>query len=331
MLKYKKRLRTREEFKLKLIKKMFLLMVTGALVLQLAACDNENKGQSNNGQNNKQYEITMDEYNLALERNMLQYQEQINGDENIIKRIEELTLEQLILDKVLINEAALAKINVTEEEINTEYDRVVALYDESDDFNDYLTKNKMTEESYKLNIKNQFLINGFLKIKADEIIKNNPTTSELKEFYEKNISTLKQVRASHILVDTEEAALDVKKRLDEGEIFEELAMNISTCPSSTSGGDLGYFTAKEMVAEFSDAAFAMEIGQISEPVKSEFGYHIIKLVDIRDTFDKADRNTIIEQYRILTYNKMLSEYIDKSNINMPEELEKLRERLKETE
>lgn len=318
---------------MKLIKKMFLLMVTGALVLQMVACDNKDKGQSNNGQNNNdaQYEITMDEYNSALERNMIQYQDQINGDANTIKRIEEITLEQLILDKVLTNEAVLAKINVTDEEVNTEYDRVKAEYTETDNFNDYLTKNKLTEESYKQNIKNQFLINGFLRVKAEEIIKNNPITSELKEFYEKNIDTLKQVRASHILVDTEEAAKDVKKKLDEGAVFEELAMDISTCPSSTSGGDLGYFTAKEMVAEFSDAAFAMEIGQISEPVKSEFGYHIIKLVDIRDTFEKADKESVLEQYRILAYNKMLTDYIDNTNIKMPEDLEKIRERVKGTE
>jgi foldase protein PrsA len=327
MLEYKKRLRTREDFKLKLIKKMLLLMVAGALVLQMVACDNKDKGQNND----VQYEITMDEYNLALERNMLQYQEQINGDENTIKKIEEVTLEQLILDKILTNEATLAKINVTDEEINTEYDRIISTYDETDNFNDYLTKNKLTEESYKLNIKNQFLINGFLRIKAEEIIKNNPTTSELKEFYNKNISTLKQVRASHILVDTEEAAKDVKKKLDEGAIFEELAMDISTCASSTSGGDLGYFTAKEMVAEFSNAAFAMEIGQISDPVKSEFGYHIIKLVEIKDTFEKADKESVIEQYRILAYNKMLTDYIDNTNIKMPEDLGKIRERLKGTE
>lgn len=316
---------------MKLIKKMILLMVTGALVLQMVACDNKNKEQNNNGQNNAQYEITMDEYNLALERNMLQYHEQIKGDANAIKKIEEITLEQLILDKVLTNEATLAKISVTDEEVNTEYDRVKTEYTETDNFNDYLTKNNLTEESYKANIKNQFLINGFLKVKAEEIIKNNPTTSELKEFYEKNIATLKQVRASHILVDTEEAAKDIKKKLDEGAVFEDLARDISTCPSSTSGGDLGYFTAKEMVADFSNAAFAMEIGQISEPVKSEFGYHIIKLVDIRDTFEKADKDKVIEQYRILAYNKMLTNYIDNTNIKMPEDLEKIRERVKGTE
>lgn len=338
MLEYKKCLKTREDLKLKLIKKMFLLMVAGAMVLQMVACDNKNSDQKNDGQNsNSKYEITMDEFNLMLENNKLQYQVQyqnqwdtMKDDENIVKRIEEIALEQLILDKVLTYEANLANVSVSDEDVKTEYDRVMAEYTETEDFNDYLKKYNLTEESYKNNIKNQMLINAFLKLKADEIIKNNPDKVALKEFYEKNIDLLKQVRASHILVDTEEAALNVKKQLDEGAIFEELAMDISTCSSSTAGGDLGYFTSSEMVAEFSNAAFSMEIGQISDPVKSEYGYHIIKLVDIRDSFDKADQEKVLEQYRILSYNKMLSDYLDNSVIKMPKELEEIRERAKGT-
>ncbi len=323
---------------MKLIKKMFLLMVAGAMILQMVACDNKNTDQKKDGQNSgKQYEITMDDFNLMLENNKLQYQAQyqaqwdeLKKDENVIKRIEEIALEQVILDKVLSNEASLANISISDEEVNTEFERVKSEYKETEDFNDYIAKFNLTEESYKKNIKSQLLINAFLKYKAEEIMKNEPTSSELKEFYEKNINLLKQVRASHILVDTEESAKDVKKKLDEGAIFEELATNVSTCPSSTSGGDLGYFTASEMVAEFSNAAFAMEIGQISDPVKSEFGYHIIKLVDIIDTFDKADKDKVLEQYRILAYNKMLTDYIDNSVIKMPTELEEIRERTKGT-
>jgi len=107
-------------------------------------------------------------------------------------------------------------------------------------------------------------------------------------------------------------------------------MDVSTCPSSTSGGDLGYFKASEMVAEFSNAAFSMTIGQISEPVKSEFGYHIIKLVDIIDTFDKADKDEVVSQYRQLAYNKMLIDYLNNADVEMPEELVKIRERIKES-
>lgn len=321
---------------MKLIKKISLLAIVGAMTLQMVACSDKGKDPKDNGNEGKtKYEVTMDEFNFTLEKNILQYQEQykeqwdkLKDDENVKKRIEEIALEQIILDKVLANEANLANTKVTNREVDTEYDRIKTEYAKTGDFNEFLTKNNLTEESYKQNIKNQFLVNYFLKAKAEEITKTNPSASELEEFYKKNINALKQIRASHILVATEEEAKDVKKKLDEGEKFEDLAMDISTCPSSTSGGDLGYFKADEMVAEFSNAAFSMDIGQISEPVKSEFGYHIIKLVDIIDTFDKADKEDVLNQYRTLTYTKMLTDYIDNADVNMPEELVKIRERTK---
>ncbi len=85
-----------------------------------------------------------------------------------------------------------------------------------------------------------------------------------------------EVRASHILVGSEAEAVAIQKKLAAGEKFEDLARKYSTCPSGKSGGDLGFFGPGMMVKEFEVAAFACPVGQVSKPVKTEFGYHLIK-------------------------------------------------------
>ena len=86
-----------------------------------------------------------------------------------------------------------------------------------------------------------------------------------------------QIRASHILVSTLDKAREIRTELENGKSFEELAEKHSECPSGKEGGDLGFFSKGQMVKEFEDAAFSLDIGEISEPVKTQFGYHIIKL------------------------------------------------------
>ena len=87
------------------------------------------------------------------------------------------------------------------------------------------------------------------------------------------------VKASHILVKTEEEALKLKQEIEAGKDFAQAAMEVSLCPSGQNGGDLGYFSRGQMVKEFEDAAFSMEKGQVSNPVKTQFGYHLIYLTD----------------------------------------------------
>jgi parvulin-like peptidyl-prolyl isomerase len=85
-----------------------------------------------------------------------------------------------------------------------------------------------------------------------------------------------QIRCSHILVRTQPEAKQILEKLKEGDSFEKLAMQYSQCPSKKEGGDLGFFSHGMMVREFEKAAFALEKGNLSEPVKTEFGWHIIK-------------------------------------------------------
>ena len=90
------------------------------------------------------------------------------------------------------------------------------------------------------------------------------------------------VKASHLLVKTEEEALKLKEQIKDGKDFAKAAKEVSLCPSGENGGDLGYFTRGQMVKEFEDAAFSMEVGEVSNPIKTQFGYHLIYLTDKKD-------------------------------------------------
>lgn len=85
-----------------------------------------------------------------------------------------------------------------------------------------------------------------------------------------------KIRASHILVEKHSQALRILDELKEGKDFKELARRHSTCPSGKRGGDLGLFGRGRMVREFERATFALEVDEVSQPVKTQFGYHIIK-------------------------------------------------------
>ena len=86
-----------------------------------------------------------------------------------------------------------------------------------------------------------------------------------------------QVRASHILVSSEREANRILDELRKGKDFSGMARRYSTCPSGKGGGDLGFFGKGQMVKEFEDAAFSLKEGELSKPVKTDFGYHIIKV------------------------------------------------------
>ena len=93
-------------------------------------------------------------------------------------------------------------------------------------------------------------------------------------------SEITQVRASHILVATEKEALDLKSKIEKGELdFETAAAQYSECPSGARGGDLGYFGRGMMVKEFEGPSFEGEINAISEPIQTQFGWHLIKVID----------------------------------------------------
>ncbi|HBG49954.1 MAG TPA: peptidylprolyl isomerase [Cyanobacteria bacterium UBA9971] len=84
-----------------------------------------------------------------------------------------------------------------------------------------------------------------------------------------------QVRASHLLVKTEEEVKKLREEILAGKEFTEVAKEVSMCPSGAKGGDLGYFGKGQMVPEFDKAAFSLPVGEISEPIKTQFGWHLL--------------------------------------------------------
>lgn len=126
-------------------------------------------------------------------------------------------------------------------------------------------------------LKKDLLIQAGVKSVLDAV---TVTDEEIKTFYEGNPEMFRgeaSVRAKHILVDNEEKAKEVKAAINGGISFEDAAKEHSSCPSSSQGGDLGFFTRGRMVPEFEEAAFELAIGEVSEPVQTQFGYHLIKV------------------------------------------------------
>jgi peptidyl-prolyl cis-trans isomerase C len=118
----------------------------------------------------------------------------------------------------------------------------------------------------------------------DENVTGGVTEAEAKKVFEDNIAKVKpeqEIKARHILVETEDEAKAVKAELDGGADFAKLAAEKSK-DKNAEGGDLGYFTRGQMLKPFEDAAFALDVGQISDPVKTSFGWHIIEVQEKRD-------------------------------------------------
>ena len=145
---------------------------------------------------------------------------------------------------------------------------------------------------------------------------------EAKEYYKANENQFmagETVHAKHILVDDEDKCQEIlEKIIGEETTFEDAAKEFSTCPSKEKGGDLGAFGRGQMVKEFEDAAFAAEVGHVVGPVKTQFGYHLIKVEDKKDAEtsvyeDVADtiKNIILQQKRNDVYGNKIAELKEK--------------------
>ncbi|GAA0729972.1 peptidylprolyl isomerase [Clostridium malenominatum] len=134
---------------------------------------------------------------------------------------------------------------------------------------------------------------------------------EIEEYYNSNkeaFRTEESIVAKHILTTTLEESEEALKKINNGMSFEEAAENFSMCPSKSSGGNLGTFGRGRMVPEFEKAAFELEVGVISSPVKTQFGYHIIKVEHKNPTFimplDKVKdniKNQLLQQKQRIEY------------------------------
>ena len=139
------------------------------------------------------------------------------------------------------------------------------------------------------------------------------TDEAMKQVYEEAVKSMggqEEVRARHILVDNEDEAKAIIEQLKNGADFAALAKEKSKDPGAADGGDLGYFTKEQMVPEFADVAFKMYPGQLSNPVKTAFGWHIIKLEDKR-TKPIPEFEKVREQIEAFLMRKAQTEYVAK--------------------
>ncbi|WP_413363546.1 peptidylprolyl isomerase [Lysinibacillus sp. 3P01SB] len=186
---------------------------------------------------------------------------------NEIKKIAgDQLLQQVVIDKILND-----KYEVTDKEIQEQYDTYAEQY--GDQMGAALEANGLTEETFKQNIRFSLLQE---KAKAEVEVSDE----EVQKYYEQ---ASQELHARHILVATEEEARAIIEELKNGGDFAAIAKEKSTdTASGAEGGDLGWFSVGTMVEEFNDAAYALELNTISEPVKSDFGYHIIEVLEKRD-------------------------------------------------
>ncbi len=140
------------------------------------------------------------------------------------------------------------------------------------------------------------------------------TEEEKKEYYESNKGQFVEAakrRARHILVPEEEQAKKIKQEIEEGLAFEEAAQKYSTCPSKERGGDLGSFEKGRMVPEFEEAAFSLEVGEVSELVKTDFGYHLIMVEEKIEASEKSYEEVATQLDRFVSQEKQGMVYEEK--------------------
>jgi len=171
----------------------------------------------------------------------------------------------------------------------------------------------------KLNLaRTKLLMEQFLQAEAKTAV----TETAMRKVYDEAVGQMSkepEVRARHILVETEDEAKTVLAELKKGADFAELAKSRSKDPGSAEGGDLGYFTKDQMVPEFSEVAFKLDKGALSDPVKSQFGWHIIKVEEKRTrplpTFDQV-KDTIVSQLTQQKAKQTLKDLHDAAKIDV---------------
>jgi peptidyl-prolyl cis-trans isomerase C len=229
--------------------KLFLLVFLFLLTVSiLSGCEPKGKSTGTVLVKVGKSEITQDNFMKEVSRIPEWAREQFTGKEG-----KEKLLDEIIKRELVYQDAKKMKLNKDPE---------------------YLEKVKEFEK--------MTLISLILKKEVED--KAKVDDAEVKKFFDKNADKFTigtKIRASHILVETEDQAKKIRDRISKGESFEKLAGTLSKDKGSASkGGDIGYFGSGQMVPEFERAVMGLKTGEISEPVKTRFGYHIIKLTDV---------------------------------------------------
>ncbi len=263
------------------MKKWVLTLTLTAAVIGLSACNNAD--QSEIVAETKAGNITKDELYEAMK------------DKAGKAILQELVYEKVLSEKYPVTDKEIdEKVNEIKEQLGANFEMAL------------LQSGFSNEDDFKAMIRT-----GMMQEKA-ALKEVEATEKEIKEYYD---NFKPDIKARHILVEDEATAKEVKKKLDEGAKFEDLAKEYSTdSASAANGGDLGWFGPGAKVAEFEEAAYALDVNEISEPVKSEHGYHIIQ------TTEKKEKKSFDEMKEQMEYEVKVSK-LDQEQIQKAMERE----------
>lgn len=201
-------------------------------------------------------------------------------------------LDQLVVYTLLAQESKTRGIKVDDADVNQKMQELRSQFPTAEAFNKALSDRGMTEDSLRHDALVDLTVTKLMD--AEVATTPGPSDAEIKDFYDKNPDKFKQdeqVRASHILIHVDQHAdaatkakakaqiVSILKQARGGADFAALARKYSQDGSAAQGGDLNYFSRGQMVPQFETAAFGLKVGQISDVVTTEFGYHIIKVTD----------------------------------------------------
>jgi peptidyl-prolyl cis-trans isomerase C len=213
-------------------------------------------------------------------------------------RLEQQAMENLVSKLVLYDAVRQAEIPVAPAEIDARYDQYKANFPSDEVFEQQLTRMGFDEDQLRDEIGMAIQIESLLSTNVGD--PEAPSDDQCREYYDSHLDQFhepEKVKASHILVTVDASATpeeraaarekieSIRKQCLAGEDFAELARTHSDCPSSAQGGDLGWFDRTRMVEPFSEAAFALKPGEISDVVETQFGYHVIRLTDRQEGRD----------------------------------------------
>lgn len=204
-------------------------------------------------------------------------------------------LDEFVIKTLLSQEVTRLKITATEQEVSEAEERVKAGLPPGATLDDLLKKNDLSKEKFREELRLGVKINKF--ILSQPLTKAKPAEKQITKYYQDNKEKFKApetVHARHILVakspgDDDKIKADKKakadllrKRVVDGADFAEVAAKNSDCPSKSSGGDLGTFSRGQMVKPFEDVAFSQKINAVGPVVETDFGYHIIQVLEHND-------------------------------------------------
>jgi peptidyl-prolyl cis-trans isomerase C len=221
-----------------------------------------------------QEQITVDQFDREFKELILEQGKETR--ESNLPNLKQAYLDQVIERKILVQEARRLEIKVSQEELNQAIFEIKKDYP-GEGLGEKLGLKGMTLEEWKGRVEEKLLAEKL--IRSAHHYRGEIEEKGAREYYETHRSLFQlpmKVRARQIVVADGEEAIQILKRLKKGEGFEKVAMAKSLGPERVHGGDLGYFSQGERPTEF-DHVFAMEVGAISEVIKSPYGYHIFKL------------------------------------------------------